>query len=198
VVSGATFGENLAMDAERSRAGKAGSPELANVVERNIQALVAHRQGEEGSRSVGERIADGVTRFTGSLFFVSIHLLILALWLLINLGWLPRIPRFDPSFMLLASVASVEALFLATFVLITQKRMAALADKRAELDLQISLLAEHEITRILTLVTAMAERMGVEGAQDPELAELSQDVVPEQVIEKMETQKRAHEPERRS
>ncbi|MEP7227019.1 MAG: hypothetical protein ABI785_06640 [Gemmatimonadales bacterium] len=75
--------------------------------------------------------------------------------------------------------------------------MAALVTKRAELDLQISLLAEHEITRLITLVTAMAERMGVDGAQDPELAELSQDVAPEKVIEKMEAQKRAHEPKRR-
>ena len=178
------------MDPERGRTGRDSSPGLANVVERNIQALVAHRQEEEGSRRVGERIADSVTRFTGNLFFVSIHLIILALWLLINVGWL-RIPRFDPSFTILASVASVEALFLATFVLITQKRMAALADKRAELSLQISLLSEHEITRLITLITAMAERMGLDVAQDPELAELSQDVAPEQVIEKMEAQKRA-------
>lgn len=181
------------MNPERARAGagRAGSPELANVVERNIQALLAHRQEEEGSRSLGERIADGVTRFTGNLLFVSLHLIILALWLLINLGWLPRIGRFDPSFTILASVASVEALFLATFVLIAQKRMAALADKRAELGLQISLLSEHEITRLITLVSAMAEHMGLDVAQDPELAELSQDVAPEQVIEKMEAQKRA-------
>jgi uncharacterized membrane protein len=185
------------MDHQLAPAGEAGSPELANVVERNIRALLAHRQEEEGSRSIAERIADGVTRFTGSLLFVSVHLILLTLWLLINMGWLPRLPRFDPSFMILASVASVEALFLATFVLIAQKRMAALADKRAELDLQISLLAEHEITRLITLVTAMAERMGVAGAEDPELAELSQDVAPEQVIEKIEAQKRAHEPRSR-
>jgi uncharacterized membrane protein len=88
-------------------------------------------------------------------------------------------------------VASVEALFLSTFVLITQNRMAALANKRAELDLQISLLAEHEITRLITLVTAMAEQMGLEVAQDPELVELSQDVAPEKVMEKMEAHKRA-------
>jgi uncharacterized membrane protein len=166
-------------------------PELATVVERNIRALLAHRQEEEESRSLGERIADAVTRFTGSLFFVSIHLIILALWVAINVGWLSRLARFDASFTILASVASVEALFLATFVLITQKRMATLAAKRAELDLQVSLLSEHEITRLITLVTAMAERMGLDGAQDPELAELSQDVAPEEVMEKMEAHERA-------
>jgi uncharacterized membrane protein len=61
-------------------------------------------------------------------------------------------------------IASVEAIFLSTFVLISQNRMAALADKRADLDLQISLLAEHEISRIIALVTSIAERMGIEEA----------------------------------
>lgn len=74
--------------------------------------------------------------------------------------------------------------------MITQNRMVAMADKRADLDLQISLLAEHEVTRLITLVTAMAERMGIEIARDPELAELSQDVAPEKVIEKMEDHER--------
>jgi uncharacterized membrane protein len=64
--------------------------------------------------------------------------------------------------------------------------MTAQADKRADLDLQVSLLAEHEITRLVTLVTAIAQRMGINGAQDPELAELAQDVPPEKVLDTME------------
>jgi uncharacterized membrane protein len=63
--------------------------------------------------------------------------------------------------------------------------MAALAEKRAELDLQVSLLAEHEVTRVITLVTEIAAKLGVEASQDPELAELSQDVAPEKVLKKM-------------
>jgi uncharacterized membrane protein len=96
-------------------------------------------------------------------------------------------------------VASVEAIFLSTFILITQNRMAAMADKRADLDLQVSLLAEHEITRLLTLVTALAERMGVDAAQDPELTELARDVAPEQVLDTMDThQQRMDEDEPRA
>ncbi|HZA92930.1 MAG TPA: DUF1003 domain-containing protein [Gemmatimonadales bacterium] len=142
------------------------------------------------SRSRQERIADAVTRFTGSMRFVYIHLVVFGTWIAINLGWLPFAPRFDPSFVVLAMVASVEAIFLSTFVLISQNRMAALADKRADLDLQVSLLAEHEITRLITLVTAMAERMGIEQAHDPELSELSRDVRPETVMETMEAHER--------
>jgi uncharacterized membrane protein len=88
-------------------------------------------------------------------------------------------------------VASVEAIFLSTFVLISQNRMSALADKRADLDLQVSLLAEHEITRLITLVAAMAKQMGIEEAQDPEISELSRDVHPEKVMETMEAHERA-------
>jgi uncharacterized membrane protein len=170
------------------------SPGLAHVVERNIQALLDHRKHLEAKRSVQERIADAVTRFTGSMTFVYIHLVLFGVWVIINLGWVPGLSPFDSTFVVLAMVASVEAIFLSTFVLITQNRMAALADKRADLDLQISLLAEHEVTRLITLVTAMAERMGVEAAQDPELAELSQDVAPEKVMEKMEDHERTISP----
>jgi uncharacterized membrane protein len=58
-------------------------------------------------------------------------------------------------------VASVEAIFLSTFILISQNRMAAAADKRADLDLQINLLAEHEVTKLIALVSSIADRTGV-------------------------------------
>ena len=84
--------------------------------------------------------------------FVYLHLAFFGFWIVANLGWVPAVPSWDPSFVVLAMIASVEAIFLSTFVLISQNRMAAVADKRADLDLQISLLAEHEITRLVTLV----------------------------------------------
>ncbi len=159
---------------------------MAGIVERNIRALLAKRAQEERDKRLQEKIADAITRFTGSMAFVYVHLVIFGLWIVINVGWLPAIPRFDPSFVILAMAASVEAIFLSTFVLISQNRMAALADKRADLDLQISLLSEHEVTRLLTLVRAVAERMGIEESHNPELSELAQDVKPEQVLDKME------------
>jgi uncharacterized membrane protein len=174
-----------------SSVSRESSSELARVVERNIQALLEHRKEQESNRTGHERMADAITGFAGSMRFVYIHLVIFGSWIVINLGWVPGIPAFDPSFVVLAMVASVEAIFLSTFVLISQNRMAALADQRADLDLQISLLAEHEVTRLITLVVAMAERMGVEAAQDPELTELSQDVAPEKVMQKMEAGERA-------
>jgi len=168
------------------------SPRLAGVVERNIRALLARRQMEERNKPLGGRVADTVTGFTGSMRFVYIHLVLFGLWIVVNLGWTP-LPRFDESFVVLAMVASVEAIFLSTFVLISQNRMQALADKRADLDLQVSLLAEHEITQLISLVTQMAARMGIEQAADPELAELAQDVAPEKVLDEMDAHARDFE-----
>jgi uncharacterized membrane protein len=159
---------------------------LAKVVDRNIGALLSRRREDQSRRSLADRIADWITVFAGSMKFVYLHLLVFGLWIAINAGWIPFIPRFDPSFVVLAMAASVEAIFLSTFVLITQNRMALLAEQRADLDLQVSLLAEHEITRLITLVSAMAAQMGVEESHDPELAELAQDVLPENVLDKIE------------
>jgi uncharacterized membrane protein len=169
-------------------AGEAPHSGMAQVMERNIRALLARRQAEDQRAGWQDRIADRITKFTGSLRFVYCHLVIYGLWIVGNLPCVP-LPHFDPTYVTLAMTASVEAIFLSTFILITQNRMTAQAEKRADLDLQVSLLAEHEITRLITLVTAIAARMGIEAAQDPELTELAQDVAPEQVLDTME----AHE-----
>src|SRR5919112_483099 len=121
-------------------------PGLTSVLERNIRALNDRRKREEERSTAEERIAEAMTRFTGSMPFVYLHLALVAFWILANLGAIPGVRPWDPSFVILAMWASVEAIFLSTFVLISQNRMQAAADKRADLDLQISLLAEHEIT----------------------------------------------------
>ncbi|VTU41230.1 putative membrane protein [Variovorax sp. PBS-H4] len=181
------------MGADDAAAGQppkqGGSPAMA-LVERNIEALVRRRQQQRRETALQDRIADAITAFAGSMKFVYLHLLIYGAWIVVNLGWVPPVPRFDETFVVLAMVASVEAIFISTFVLVSQNRMAAQADERADLDLQISLLAEHEITRLVTLVGEMARRMGVAEAHDPELEELKRDVAPEQVLDRMQQSER--------
>jgi uncharacterized membrane protein len=159
---------------------------LSPVLERNIRALQLRRQQEETEATVEERIADAITRFTGSMRFVYLHVAFFGFWIVANLGWVAGVPAWDPSFVVLAMVASVEAIFLSTFVLISQNRMAAAADKRADLDLQISLLAEHEVTQVATLVSGIAERMGVKTEADADLDEITQDIAPEAVLDELE------------
>jgi uncharacterized membrane protein len=115
------------------------------------------REREEAQASREERVAQAITDSPGSMKFVYLHLAIFGFWVIANLGLVPGISPWDPSFVVLAMVASVEAIFLSTFVLISQNRISA-ADKRADLDLQIRLLAEHEVTKIAELVSAMAQR----------------------------------------
>src|SRR5918993_5004791 len=183
----------MAGQRSNGHAGRAGPtipspkpPGLSSVLERNIQALHERRQQEEARAGVQERIADAITRFTGSMTFVYLHLAIFGFWIVANLGWVPGVPQWDPSFVVLAMIASVEAIFLSTFVLISQNRMAAAADKRADLDLQTSLLAEHEVTRLVTLVLGIAERLGVETEADAEVEEIARDVAPEAVLDEIE------------
>ena len=159
---------------------------MAAVVNRNIEALLERRQAEERSKRLQDRIADAITSFTGSMPFVYIHLVLFLCWIMINLSWLPITQPFDPSCVVLAMVASVEAIFLSTFVLISQNRMQALADRRAELNLHIDLLAEHEVTRVITLLTAIGEKLGVEEIHNPEFEELAKDVHPEKVLDRMD------------
>src|SRR4051794_32530853 len=118
--------------------------------------------------------------------FVYLHLAMFGAWIIANLGVFAGIPQFDPSLVILAMAASVEAIFLSTFVLISQNRMAALADKRANLDLQISLLAEHEISRLISLTTAIAAKLEMREALDGELRDLSRDVEPRNVLQSLE------------
>lgn len=163
-------------------------PHMAEIVERNIASLLEQRKHEEQQKSVQDRIADMITRFAGSMSFVYIHLCLFGIWIVWNLGWLGLAP-FDKSFVVLAMFASVEAIFLSTFVLISQNRASVHADKRADLDLQIGLLSEHEVTHLITLVRAIAKKMDIEDAYHPELEELAQDIRPENVMETMDRKK---------
>jgi len=185
-------------DADRPRSEAADSvgpgvrppASMSGLIDRNVEALVKRRQQEKARTGLEEKVADAITAFAGSMKFVYLHLAVYGLWIVVNLGWLPLLPRFDPTFVVLAMVASVEAIFISTFVMISQNRMARMADQRADLDLQISLLAEHEITRLVTLVTEMAKRLDVPSARDPELREIAKDVAPERVLDRMQETER--------
>ncbi|WP_075217826.1 DUF1003 domain-containing protein [Mongoliimonas terrestris] len=158
---------------------------LSPVLDRNIAALRRRRTEDQVKAGMQEKVAEAVTRFTGSMLFVYLHLAIVAGWVAVNLGLVPAVAPFDETFVILATAASVEAIFLSTFVLISQNRAAAAADRRADLDLQINLLAEHEITQLIGLTRAIADRLGVEAAGDPALDELERNVAPEKVLDEL-------------
>jgi uncharacterized membrane protein len=159
---------------------------MTALVERNIAALVAQRQREQAKIGWQGRLAEAITNFAGSMPFVWLHLAVFSSWIAINVGWVPDAPRFDPTLVILAMIASVEAIFLSTFILITQNRMQAAADARAELNLQVSLLAEHEITRLVRMVSAICENKGIPIENPQQLDAFKQDVPPEEVLKTIE------------
>jgi uncharacterized membrane protein len=162
--------------------------EMAGVMDRNIKQLVKLRQNEEKEKTRDEHIADKITGFTGTMSFVYIHLILFGLYIIWNAG-LTGIKPIDPGFTGLSTIASVEAIFLSTFVLIRQNRMNKLADKRANLDLQVSLLAEHEVTRLLTLVSEIGRKLEVEEANNHDYDDLNTEITPEKVLDTIDKHK---------
>jgi len=161
--------------------------ELARVVHENIEQLISIRDAEEKKKGLQEKAADLLTRFSGSMLFVYVHAAWFGLWIAVNVGWLGTKP-FDPfPFSLLTLIVSLEAIFLSTFVLISQNHASQMADRRADLDLQINLLSEHEITRLLALVDAMASHLGVTVPEQPELDELKKDIGAGEVLQEIES-----------
>jgi uncharacterized membrane protein len=173
---------------ENARSVAAGKVEtgedVAPAIRRNIAALRARRAEELAAASHEEKLADAITRFSGSMRFVYVHLVLYGSWIIVNL--VPGLPHFDETFVVLAMIASVEAIFLSTFVLISQNRAMEVADRRNELDLQINLLSEHELTRIARLLAAIARRLEVAPDEARHVEEVTQDLTPEAVLEEIE------------
>ena len=159
---------------------------LSPVLERNIQAIVERRRKNESATSLQHKAADVITAFTGSMTFVYLHVAVFGFWIIANLHWVPGVPAWDESLVILAMAASVEAIFLSTFVLISQNRMAADADKRADLDLQISLLTEHELTKVASLLSQIATKLQIEPEAKQDLHEAARDIAPERVLDEIE------------
>jgi uncharacterized membrane protein len=153
---------------------------LAPVVQRNIKALVDRRRAHEDARAAHYRFADRISAGIGSMRFVGVQLVLVVAWVLANRGW-----NFDRHYVGLSTVAAVESIFLTAFVLITQNRMRALANERAELDVQMTLLAEHEITQMMRVLDAVAEKVGVPADIREDTEELIEEVAPEQVLEEI-------------
>lgn len=159
---------------------------LSRILDRNITTLLEVRRQMDKHRSFQARFADAVASACGNPLFAYANLVWFVVWILWNTGQLGLVP-FDPfPFGFLTMVVSLEAIFLSTFVLISQNHLGELSEQRADLDLQINLLAEYEITKILRIVDAMADHMGLREGDEPELQELEREIIPEELLREME------------
>jgi uncharacterized membrane protein len=164
----------------------ADNPALSNVVERNIRTIIQLRLKAARAHSVQDRLADAITLFSGRMIFVYLHIVWFSAWILLNTGRV-GVRVFDPfPYGLLTMVVSLEAIFLSTFVLISQNRLSEEAEHRADLDLHIGLLTEHELTRVLQMLDAIQHKMGIEPDKDSDLTDLEMETRPEDVLAEIE------------
>jgi uncharacterized membrane protein len=162
------------------------NPALSQIIERNIRTMIQLRQKADRERSLQDRAADVVTDFSGSMVFVYLHIAWFAAWVILNTGRVGMHP-FDPfPYGLLTMIVSLEAIFLSALVLITQNRMSAEVEHRADLDLHIGLLAEHELTRVLQMLDAIQSKLGIEDHPDSVLADLEMETKPDDVMAEIE------------
>jgi uncharacterized membrane protein len=155
----------------------------------NIRSVAEMQSTLEHRRTVVDRLADVIGGFSGSMTFVFLHVAFLAAWFLFNT--LPLgLHHFDPyPFILLCMIVSVEGVLLSTFVLMKQNRMQYRADMREQLDLQVNLLAEKEVTKTLQLLRAICQKLEIEPnfENDPELLEMASVTSVDMLAERIQT-----------
>ena len=137
----------------------------------NIAAVARLERESRARKSSFDRVIDAVRAWAGSPMFIVVHVAWIGSWIVFN-SVAGR--AFDPyPFSFLNMTLAVEAIILSSFVLMAQDRMTKDADRRDHLNLQIDLLAEQELTAILNVVVAIAERAGIDvNAEVPEIDRL--------------------------
>ena len=160
--------------------------DVAEVTRANVRAMRELDDLENGKRGFADRVADLVARACGHIGFVLTHFVALVAWVSWN-TLAPRDVRIDPfPFTFLTMWASVEAIFLSSFVLISQNYQMRIADRRNQLDLQINLLAEQENSKMLRLLEGIAKRVGALENDDPEVGVLVQATRPKELARQID------------
>src|SRR4051812_22259679 len=160
---------------------------LAELTRRNVEVVAELEKSADAERSLTDRLADRISAFVGSMRFVYIHIVWFTLW--IAFSTLPFVPvnwRIDPfPFTFLTFVVSLEAIFLSTFILISQNHEEHVARRRNHLDLQINLLSEQENSQMLKMLDAIQQQLQI--GSDPKTQALQQATRPEAMVAQIKT-----------
>jgi uncharacterized membrane protein len=144
----------------------------ANVV-RNIQAIVDLERKLSDDRKQVSRISEVFSKMAASPAFIAGHLIVFAAWIILNATRMSLDPR---PFNLLNLALTFEAIILTSVVLIAQRDLRRLADRRAHLDLQVNILAEQELTAILGLLNQVCAKLGIDPRKtEPDVEHLAKD-----------------------
>jgi len=141
----------------------------------------------DAKRTLVERMADSMSTFFGSTTFLVFNVVIFTFWVLINTHQIQAISAFDPfPFNLLTTFVSLEAIILSIFVLTSQNRSAKVDDLRGETNLQLNLITEKEITKLMKMMALILEKGGIDLSEDPELRKMMRPVSEEEIQKRLE------------
>jgi len=162
---------------------------LPSFVSENIDAIIGAEQAANRRQSRSEAIYESIGGSIGTLKFVVFQVAGVILWVAINAGLIPPIQPFDHfPFPILNQIVAFEAVLMTAFVLMKQNRMSKLADRRAHLNLQISLLTERETTKIIGMLLEIGKRFDIQHKMlDEESSQLSRLLTIETLIETLQS-----------
>lgn len=170
-----------------TEAPQGGSAE--QLTQRNVEAIRRLEKAAKEERTRSDLVAEAIANFCGSMVFVWVHVIWFGIWIFINV--MPGIKHIDPfPFTFLTLVVSLEAIFLSTFILISQNHDTRISERRNHLDLQINLLSEQENTRMIEMLQAIAQKVGADVDQDAHLQALSEETEPERLLKQIENEEK--------
>lgn len=162
-----------------------GTGSFEQLTQRNIEVVRKLEEAANEQRTTSDRVARVIARFCGSMTFVWVHVIGFGGWIALNL--VPGVKHIDPfPFTFLTFIVSLEAIFLSTFILISQNQDTRITERRNHLDLQINLLSEQENTKMLAMLQAIAQKVGADIEADEAVTVLAQETELEKVVEQIE------------
>jgi uncharacterized membrane protein len=161
------------------------SAEIPSHIAEHVETIARHEQSFLASRSPAERFADRVASFAGTISFVVLHVLAFVLWALWNQLSITRGYHFDPfPYTLFDTIVALEAILLASFILMRQSSLARRADERDHLMLQILLLTEKEVSTLVRMNQTIGSHLGLRAlSKDEEILEMARPTPIDQVAQ---------------
>jgi len=155
------------------------------LTQQNVETILQLEDAANAQRTSADRVAERIAAFCGSMRFVWVHVIWFGGWVLLNV--IPGIRHIDPfPFTFLTLVVSLEAIFLSTFILISQNHDTRISERRSHLDLQLNLLSEQENTKMIRILRQIATAVGADVEIDPSVKPLEQEIDPEKLVQQLE------------
>ena len=167
---------------------KKATPAPSQEIRQYPKSVKSIKAKADEKRSLIEIVVDRATTLLGSTLFLIANVLLFITWIVINTGLIPWIPPFDKSFSLLTTTASLEAIILAILVLTSQNRAAKVADLREEVQLQVNIITEEEITRMMWMLVLLLQKNCIPIPEDQRLSEMLRETDIENIEKIMEKQ----------